>query len=61
MGAPLPDQPAQSPAFGSTKREILLILKREGQSDLKTLAERLHITKMGVHKHALELEDRGLV
>ncbi len=61
MSAPLPDPPAESPAFGSTKREILLILKREGQSDLQTLAERLHVTKMAVHKHARELEERGFV
>ncbi len=50
-----------SPVFGSTKREILLILKREGQSDLQTLAERLHVSKMAVHKHAQELEERGMV
>jgi DeoR family transcriptional regulator, suf operon transcriptional repressor len=56
-----PDPPADSPAFGSTKREILLILKREGQSDLQTLSERLHISKMAVHKHAQELEERGLI
>src|SRR5713226_3709193 len=61
MSIPLPDPPADSPVFGSTKREILLILKRDGQSDLQTLAERLHITKMAVHKHAQELEERGLI
>src|SRR2546425_1216986 len=42
MSIPLPDPPADNPVFGSTKREILLILKREGQSDLQTLAERVH-------------------
>ncbi len=57
----MPDPPAESPSFGSTKREILLILKRDGQSDLQTLAERLHITKMAVHKHARELEERGFL
>src|SRR5712692_11512927 len=61
MSVPLPDPPADSPTFGSTKREILLILKRDGQSDLQTLAERLHITKMAVHKHAQELEEGGLI
>src|SRR5437870_6164936 len=61
MSVPLPDPPADNPVFGSTKREILLILKREGQSDLQTLAERLRISKMAVHKHAQELEERGLI
>jgi DeoR family suf operon transcriptional repressor len=61
MSASQPDPPQDTPIFGSTKREILLILKREGQSDLQTLAERLHISKMAVHKHAQELEERGMV
>ncbi len=61
MGISTPDPPVDSHAFGSTKREILLVLKREGQSDLQTLAERLHISKMAVHKHTQELEDRGMV
>ena len=61
MSIPLPDPPADNPAFGSTKRQILLILKREGQTDLQTLADRLNISKMGVHKHVQELEDRGLI
>ena len=61
MEVPTADQPSDLPVFGSTKREILLILKREGQSDLQTLAERLHISKMAVHKHARELEERGVV
>src|SRR2546421_8967112 len=61
MSVPLPDTAADNPAFGSTKREILLILKREGQSDLQTLARHLRISKMAVHKHAQELEKRGLI
>src|SRR3989454_9772148 len=61
MSIPLPDPPADNPAFGSTKRQILLILKREGQTDLQTVADRLNISKMGVHKHVQELEDRGLI
>ena len=61
MSIPLPYPPADNPAFGSTKRQILLILKREGQTDLQTLADRLNISKMGVHKHVQELEDRGLI
>src|SRR5438876_10432071 len=61
MSIPLPDPPADNPVFGSTKREILLILKREGQSDLQTLSERLRISKIAVHKQAQELEERGLI
>src|SRR2546425_11958013 len=47
--------------YGSTKREILLMLKREGQTDLQSLAKHLHISKMAVHKHVRELENHGLV
>lgn len=61
MSIALPDQSTETQAFGDTKREILLILKRDGQSDLQTLAERLHISKMAVHKHVRELEERGLI
>ncbi len=61
MSAPFPEPPLDNHAFGSTKREILLILKREGQSDLQTLADRLHISKMAVHKHVQDLEERGMV
>src|SRR2546426_12446876 len=61
MSVPLPDPSADNPVFGSTKREILLILKREGQIDLQTLAQHLGISKMAVHKHAQELEERGLI
>ena len=58
----LPAYPlASSTTFGSTKREVLLVLKREGQSDLQSLAEHLHISKMAVHKHVQELEDQGMI
>src|SRR6266581_3587459 len=61
MSIPLPDPPADNRVFGATKREILLILKREGQTDLQTHADRLNISKMGIHKHVQELEERGLI
>ena len=61
MNLPITDQSTKLPGFGDTKREILLLLKREGQLDLKTLAERLRISKMAVHKHSQELEERGLI
>lgn len=48
-------------SFASTKQEILLLLKREGQSDLQTVAARLGISRMAVHKHAKDLEARGLI
>lgn len=47
--------------FASTKQQILLILKREGQSDLQTVASKLGISRMAVHKHAKDLEARGLI
>jgi predicted ArsR family transcriptional regulator len=58
-----PDEPSSiaSPELGSTKRELLLFLKREGQSDLKTLAKHFYISKMAVHKHVKELEEQGLI
>ena len=61
MSIPLPDQSIETQAFGDTKRDLLLILKQEGQADLRTLSERLHISKMAVHKHLQELEKRGLI
>ena len=56
-----PVYPTGSPTLGPTKREILLILKREGQSDLQSLADHFHISKMAVHKHIQELEDNGMI
>ena len=53
--------PLTSSTFGVTKREILLILKRQGQSDLQALADHFHISKMAVHKHIQELEDQGMI
>src|SRR3989449_3082187 len=61
MSIPLPDPPADNRVFGATRREILLIPKREGQTDLQPLAARLNISKMGVHKHVQDLEKRGLI
>jgi predicted ArsR family transcriptional regulator len=47
--------------FSPTKRQILLILKREGEIDLQSLSEKLNISKMGIHKHITDLEEMGLV
>lgn len=49
------------PAFASTKREILLLLKREGEMDLDGLTEELSVSKMAVYRHIRDLEERGLV
>lgn len=46
---------------GSKKQEILLYLKKHGQTDLKTLHEALEISKMGVLKHITALEELGYV
>lgn len=48
-------------AFASTKREILLALKRDEEIDLQTLARQLRLSKMAVYRHVKDLEDAGLV
>ena len=55
------DVTASLPSFASTKREILLHLKREGEADLATLAKSLDLSKMAVYKHVKDLEEAGLV
>ncbi len=60
VDAPLSSPIAAHP-YGETKREIILILKRDGEADLQTLADRLHVSKMAIHKHVQELEKNGLV
>lgn len=52
---------ASPAAFSSTKREILLFLKRHGVASLRELGDHLSISKMAVYKHVNELEKRGLV
>ncbi|MHA2336288.1 MAG: helix-turn-helix transcriptional regulator [Candidatus Hodarchaeales archaeon] len=47
--------------FSSSKREILKILKKHRELDLKSLSEELNITKMGALKHINELEDQGFI
>jgi predicted ArsR family transcriptional regulator len=48
-------------SFSSTKRQILVILKRVGEIDLATLADELGITKMGVLNHINELEELDII
>ena len=59
--APAPEVAGSIANFASTKQEILKILKREGQSDLQAVSARLGISRMAVHKHAKDLEARGLI
>lgn len=47
--------------FAPTKRQLLLLLRREGEADLEALGRKLSISKMAVYKHVKELEDAGLV
>ena len=56
-----PEAAGSIASFASTKQEILRILKREGQSDLQQMAGKLGISRMAVHKHAKDLEARGLI
>ncbi|MHA2504041.1 MAG: helix-turn-helix transcriptional regulator [Candidatus Kariarchaeaceae archaeon] len=48
-------------SFSSTKRQILVILKREGQMDLPTLSKELNLTKMGVLNHINQLEEMEII
>lgn len=47
--------------LSSTKREVLLLLKRKGEVSLGELATFLHISKMAVLKHVNALEANRLV
>ena len=47
--------------FSSTKKQILLTLKRSGSISLADLAASLHISKMATLKHLIALEGKGLV
>jgi len=58
---PAADASPSLAGFGSTKREILLVLKRDGEVDLQTLASRLRLSKMAVYRHVMDLEEVGLV
>ena|SRR5436309_1433612 len=57
----VPDASPPLKGFASTKREVLLALKREGELDLETLARQLHLSKMAVYRHVKDLEQAGLV
>jgi len=59
--APAVDTTGSLPSFASTKREILLHLKREGEADLASLAKSLGLSKMAVYKHVTDLEQAGLI
>ena len=43
------------------KRRLLYILKILGSAGLEDLSKRMKISRMGVHKHLTDLQDRGLV
>ena len=45
----------------ASAERLLLLLKREGPASLVVLARRMSISKMGVHKHHVNLDGRGLV
>ncbi|TLZ89651.1 MAG: transcriptional regulator [Methanobacteriota archaeon] len=47
--------------FSSTKKQILLTLKKEGAVSLTDLAASVHISKMATLKHLTVLETKGLV
>jgi DeoR family suf operon transcriptional repressor len=47
--------------FSSTKYRIMMLLRKEDQSDLEGLSKKLGISQMAVYKHVKDLESRGLV
>lgn len=55
------DMGALDAGFSSTKKQILLTLKREGSVSLGDLAQRLGISKMATLKHLTALEAKGLL
>ena len=56
------DAPDESTlSFTPTKREILLLIRREGTLDLETLADHLGISKSAAHRHVKDLENSGFV
>lgn len=50
-----------SDSFGDTKKKILWYLKARGESGLDGLAIELKLSRMAVHKHLADLQQRGLV
>src|SRR3970040_2000853 len=58
---PAVDSAGALPNFASTKREILLTLKRAGEGDLGPLPRRLRVSKMAVYRHVKDLEASGLI
>ena len=48
-------------SFSSTKKQLLLTLKRQGSVSLADLADALQISKMATLKHLTALETKGLV
>ena len=48
-------------SFSSTKKRLLLLLKREGPTSLEDLASALRISKMAALKHMNAFETKGLV
>ncbi len=43
------------------KRKILYLLKISGKAGLEDLSKMMKLSRMGVHKHLADLQDRGLV
>ena len=55
------DMGALDASFSSTKKRLLLLLKREGATSLEDLASALRISKMAALKHMNAFETKGLV
>src|SRR5436853_6911819 len=55
------DRGSLDTGFSSTKKQILLTLKRQGSTSLTDLAGGLRISKMATLKHLTVLETKGLI
>ena len=61
MVSPEADMGALDASFSSTKKRLLVLLKREGPTSLEELASAVKVSKMATLKHMNAFESKGLV
>lgn len=61
MVAPEAELGALDASFSSTKKRLLVLLKREGPTSLEDLASAVRVSKMAALKHMNAFESKGLV
>ena len=60
MVSPEADMGALDASFSSTKKRLLVLLKREGPTSLEELASAVKVSKMATLKHMNAFESKGL-